>query len=111
MNGETDTNSVLSHLQLWQTFALAAGLSAISALLRALVDGARRGIWRKVWRVTSSAFWGGMAAILLSQWLKVNPETLVVMGAVFGWTGYEATLSTLMQLLQAKAGLKESPKK
>lgn len=111
MNGETDTPSVLSHLQLWQAFALTAAFSAISALLRALVDGVRKGIWRKVWRVASSAFWGGMAAILLSQWLKVNPETLMVLGAVFGWVGYQATLSTLLRVIENRIGLKDSESK
>jgi len=109
--GETLNTNMLLHLEPWQVFALTASFSTLSALLRALVDSARKGIWRKVGRVASSAFWGGMAAILLSEWLKLAPQTLVVVGALFGWVGYEATVSTLLGVLERKIGIKDSESK
>lgn len=95
---------------IWQVFVSAATLALSGAVLRVLTDSVRGERWKKALRVLSSAFWGGLVAIFLSGWLKVDRSGLLAAAVMFGWLGYEAVLDTFLKLLAIKAGAKEAEK-
>lgn len=82
----------------WTVYAWCGLVAAISALLRAGLDGAR-GRWRKVARVASSALWGLFGAMLMAEWLELSPEAVVAIGALLGWVGYESVVGVLLKAL------------
>lgn len=92
--------------QEWVVYAWCGLVAVISALLRAMLDGAR-GRWRKVARVASSAFWGLFGAMLLAEWLELSPEAVVAIGALLGWVGYESAVGVLLKALGLRRGKEE----
>ncbi|MER3461563.1 MAG: hypothetical protein C4342_00580 [Armatimonadota bacterium] len=95
---------------IWQVFVSAGALALCGAVLRVLTDSVRGEGWKKATRVLSSAFWGGLVAIFLSGWLKVDRSGLLAAAVMFGWMGYEVVLDTFLKLLTLKAGAKEPEK-
>ena len=90
---------------LWQLLLLTCGFAGLGALLRVLVEGVRNPLLRRGVRVLSSAFWGGMAVVLLSEWSDFSPKTLLVLATLLGWLGFEATLSAVTKLLEKVIGI------
>ncbi|RIH85317.1 hypothetical protein [Calidithermus roseus] len=90
----------------WTVYAWSGLVAAISALLRAGLDGAR-GHWRKVARVASSAFWGLFGAMLMAEWLELSPEATVAIGALLGWVGYESAVGVLLKALGLRRSKEE----
>lgn len=95
----------------WQVFVSAALLALSGAVLRVLVDSVRGEGWKKALRVLSSAFWGGMAAIFLSAWLKMDRSGLLAAAVLFGWIGYETVLEAVLKVISSRGGAKEPEKK
>jgi len=90
---------------MWTVFSLGAAFAAISAFLRVLVDGVKRTPRQVIAKVVVTSFWGGIAAWTLTEWLTVSPTLLGSISAVFGWAGYEATVSSVMRLLGERTGV------
>ncbi|MBF6596069.1 MAG: hypothetical protein IVW51_16720 [Thermaceae bacterium] len=94
---------------IWQVFISAALLALSGAVLRVLVDSVQSLAWKKALRILSSAFWGGIAAIFLSGWLKMERSGMMAAAVMFGWMGYEAVLETVGRILASRA--RETEKK
>ncbi|WP_457631663.1 hypothetical protein [Oceanithermus sp.] len=90
---------------MWTVFSLGAAFAAISAFLRVLVDGVKRTPKQIIAKVIVTSFWGGIAAWTLTEWLTVSPTLLGSISAVFGWAGYEATVSSVMRILGERTGV------
>ncbi|RIH87728.1 hypothetical protein Mterra_01120 [Calidithermus terrae] len=90
----------------WTVYGWCGFAAAVSAVLRAGLDGAR-GRWRKVARVASSAFWGLFGSLLLAEWLELSPRAVVAVGALLGWIGYETTVGTLLKAFGLRLGKDE----
>ncbi|MDX2006993.1 MAG: hypothetical protein SFU83_17285 [Meiothermus sp.] len=97
MNGEQQP--------LWQLLLLTCGFAGVGALLKVLVESVRHRLLRRGVRILSSAFWGGMVVILLSEWSDFSPKTLLVLATLLGWLGFEATLSAATRLLEKLLGV------
>ena len=90
---------------IWAVFGWGAFFAAIAAFLKTLVDGIRRTPKQIIAKVLVTAFWGGIAAWTLTEWLTVSPTLLGSLSAVFGWAGYEATVSAVMRILGERTGI------
>ncbi|MCL6526781.1 MAG: hypothetical protein K6T57_07825 [Thermaceae bacterium] len=72
---------------LWSVFVSAALLALSGAVLRVLMESVRSEAWKRALQVLSSAFWGGLAAIFLASWLKVERSGLLAAAVLLGWVG------------------------
>jgi hypothetical protein len=90
---------------LWQLLLLTCGFAGLGALLKLLVESVRNPLLGRGVRLLSSAFWGGMVVILLSEWSDFSPKTLLVLATLLGWLGFEATLNTVTKLLEKVLGI------
>ncbi len=106
-----NTPDLLSKLQPWQLFAVVGAFTGAGALLKVLLKSVRGRFWKQALRIFSSAFWGTMAAILVSDWLTLSPKSLLVLATLLGWVGFETTLSNLFRLVGKKADLNLEPAK
>ncbi len=111
MEPTPNATDLLSNLEPWQLFALVGAFTGAGALLKVLLESVRSGFWKQALRVLSSAFWGTLAAILISDWLTLSPKSLLVLGTLLGWVGFEATLRNLSRWVSKKTDLNlEAPK-
>ncbi|GEM84304.1 hypothetical protein [Meiothermus hypogaeus] len=111
MEPAQSTTDLLSRLEPWQFFGVMGAFAVAGALLKVLVESVRSKFWKQALRVLSSAFWGTLAAILVSDWLTLSPKSLLVLATLLGWVGFEATLGNLLRLVGKKTDLKlEAPK-
>ena len=90
---------------IWVIFGWGAFFAGLAALLRTLVDGIRRTPKQVVAKVLVTGFWGGIAAWTLTEWLTLSPTLLGSLSAVFGWAGYEATVTAVMRILGERTGV------
>jgi len=90
---------------IWVTFGWGAFFAGLAALLKTLVDGIRRTPKQVIAKVLVTGFWGGIAAWVVAEWFTVSPSLLGALSAVFGWAGYEATVSTVARVLGEKTGV------
>lgn len=105
------TTDLLSRLEPWQLFGVMGAFAATGALLKVLVESVRSKFWKQALRVLSSAFWGTLTAVLVSDWLTLSPKSLLVLATLLGWVGFEATLGNLFRVVGQKTDLKlEGPK-
>ncbi|MCX7784099.1 MAG: hypothetical protein N2318_10720 [Meiothermus sp.] len=105
------TTDLLSKLEPWQFFGVICAFAAAGALLKVLVESVRGKFWKQALRILSSAFWGALATILVSDWLTLSPKSLLVLATLLGWVGFEATLGNLFRVVGKKTDLKlEAPK-
>lgn len=105
------TTDLLSKLEAWQLLAIIGAFAGAGALLRFLVESVRSKFWKQALRILSSAFWGTLAAILVSDWLTLSPKSLLVLATLLGWVGFETTLGNLLKMVGKKTDLKlEAPK-
>ncbi|GIW34446.1 hypothetical protein [Meiothermus sp.] len=110
MEPAPSTADLLSRLEPWQFFGVMGAFAATGALLKVLVESVRSKFWKQALRILSSAFWGTLAAILVSDWLTLSPKSLLVLATLLGWVGFEATLGNLFRLVGKKTDLKlEAP--
>ncbi|GEM87005.1 hypothetical protein [Meiothermus granaticius] len=96
---------------LWSVFVSAALLALSGAVLRVLMESVRSEAWKRALQVLSSAFWGGLAAIFLASWLKVERSGLLAAAVLLGWVGYQAVLEALLKGISSRIGAKEGEKK
>ncbi|GIW26286.1 hypothetical protein [Meiothermus sp.] len=102
---------LLSGLEPWQFIGLVAAFAATGALLKVLVESVRGKRWKLALRIVSSAFWGTLAVILVSDWLTLSPKSLLVLATLLGWVGFETTLGNLIRVMGKKTDLKlEAPR-
>lgn len=111
MEPTPNTPDLLSNLEPWQLFALVGAFTGAGALLKVLLESVRGGFWKQALRVLSSAFWGILGAILVSDWLTLSPKSLLVLATLLGWVGFEATLHNLLKWVGKKADLHLEPLK
>lgn len=105
------TTDLLSKLDPWQFFGVMGSFAATGALLKVLVESVQSKFWKQSLRILSSAFWGTLAAILVSDWLTLSPKSLLVLATLLGWVGFEATLGNLFRVVGQKTDLKlKAPK-
>ncbi len=98
-----------AQIPLWQAFAQTLLFAGLGALLKLLVQSVRHRSWRRAVQLLASAFWGGMATLLISEWLEVTPKTLLVLATLLGWLGFETSLDFLGRLLEKRLGLERKP--
>jgi hypothetical protein len=104
-----NTTDLLSRLEPWQLFVVVGVFTGTGALLRVLLKSVRGRFWKQALHVLSSAFWGTLAAILVSDWLPLSPKSLLVLATLLGWVGFETTLHNLFQVVGKKTDLKLEP--
>ena len=90
---------------IWVIFWWGAFFAGFAAFLKTLVDGIRRTPKQVVAKVVVTGFWGGIAAWTLTEWLTISPALLGSLSAVFGWAGYEATVTAVMRVLGERTGV------
>lgn len=111
MEPTPNTPDLLSNLEPWKLFALVGAFTGTGALLKVLLENVRGGFWKQALRVLSSAFWGILGAILVSDWLTLSPKSLLVLATLLGWVGFEATLRNLLKWVGKRADLNLEPPK
>jgi len=90
---------------MWNVFSIGAAFAALAALMRVIADGVKRTPRQILAKVVVTSFWGGIAAWTMTEWLTVSPTLLGSVSAVFGWAGYEATVSFVMRFLGERTGV------
>ncbi|MCX7601214.1 MAG: phage holin family protein [Meiothermus sp.] len=111
MEPKPSTLDFLARLEPWQFWGIIGLFAGAGALLRFLVESAQGPCWKRALRVLSSAFWGTLAALLVSDWLTLSPKSLLVLATLLGWVGSEVTLGQLLRAVGKKTDLKlEAPK-
>lgn len=103
------TTDLLSKLEPWQLFAVVGAFTSAGALLKVLLESVRGKFWKQALHVLSSAFWGTLAAVLVSDWLTLSPKSLLVLATLLGWVGFETTLRNLLRVVGKKADLNLEP--
>ncbi len=111
MDPTLPTPDLLAKLKPWPLVGVMAAFAATGALLKVLIESVKGGFWQQALRILSSAFWGTLAAILVSDWLHLSPKSLLVLATLLGWVGFETTLKNLLRVVGKKTDWKlEAPR-